>query len=113
MSFNKCINPIRSCEYMNTLTEDCKLSSGERSDCCPENRLNMLVQKHTKSSLEKGNIRFVCLNEAICPIIPQRLADQKAKIRELIKNTRDNVTQRDSAQFVLIRLLREFDEAKL
>ena len=42
----------------------------------------------------------------------KRVADQKQKIRELIKNTRDNVTQRDSAQFVLIRLLREFEELK-
>ena len=40
-----------------------------------------------QNSLEKSNIRFVCLNEAICPIIPQRLADQKAKIRELIKKS--------------------------
>ena len=54
-----------------------------------------------------------CLYKKACILVRKRsLADQKAKIRELIKNTRDNVTQRDSAQFVLIRLLREFDELK-
>ena len=81
----------------------------------------------TQNSLEKGVIKlksFVCepktlprdhntfnLDDCEQAIIVA-LADQKTKIRELIKNTRDNVTQRDSAQFVLIRLLREFDELK-
>ena len=37
-----------------------------------------------ETNLEKSNIRFVCLNEAICPIIPQRLADQKAKMIKYI-----------------------------
>ena len=50
-----------------------------------------------QSSLEKSNIRFVCLNEAICPIIPQRLADQKQelskKFTELLMEKQDNILE--------------------
>ena len=50
-----------------------------------------------QSSMEKINIKFVCLNEAICPIIPQRLADQKQelskKFTELLMEKQDNILE--------------------
>ena len=73
----------------------------------------------TQNSLEKSNIRFVCLNEAICPIIPQRLADQKNKIREwknkierLMNLYNENIIFRDKLREEWLVLKKEFEELK-
>ena len=59
-----------------------------------------------QSSMEKINIKFVCLNEAICPIIPQRLADQKQKYRDMLENSLK------LCGYCKHQILREFEELK-
>ena len=56
--------------------------------------------------MKKSNMRFVCLNEAICPIIPQRLADQKAKI--------ENIAEFETNKMIIYRkdFDKEFEELK-
>ena len=95
---------------------------------------SVLSDSKEQSSLEKSNIRFVCLNEAICPIIPQRLADQKQelskKFTELLMEKQDNILelnkqladQKDKIRKWLSKnaslrdrnwMLKEFEELKL
>jgi len=64
--------------------------------------------------MKKSNIRFVCLNEAICPVIPQRLADQKAKMIEMfIEEFNDDIYTSTRLERKWDNLKKEFEELKL